>query len=96
METKGKSVPKCEDEKWFTHLALLMDFIIHLNELKMCLQGENQLLCAMFQTITAFKMKLKLWQAQVTANNFMRFNILAKHSPVNSEKYAVLLSILIK
>ena len=32
----------------------------HLNELNMCLQGENQLVCAVFQTITACEMKLKL------------------------------------
>ena len=36
-------------------------------------------------------MKLKLWQAQIKANNFMHFNMLSKHSPVNSEKYAALL-----
>ena len=41
-------------------------------------------------------MKLKLWQAQVMANNFMHFDVLAKHRPVNSEKCAALLSVLIK
>ena len=50
----------------------------------------------MFQTITAFQMKLKLWQAQIKANNVMHFDTLAKHSPVNSEKYAALLFKLIK
>ena len=50
----------------------------------------------MFQTVTEFKMKLKLWQAQAVANNFMHFDVLAKHSPVNSEKYAAVLSVLIK
>jgi len=33
----------------------------------------------MFQTITTFKMKLKLWQHQVIANNCMHFDISAKH-----------------
>lgn len=33
---------------------------------------------------------------QVTANNCMHFYTLAKHSPVNSEKYAVMLCILVK
>ncbi len=73
-----------------------MNLIAHLNELNMYLQGENQLICAMFQTVTEFKMKLNLWQAQAVANNFMHFDVLAKHSPVNSEKYAAVLSILIK
>ena len=30
----------------------------HLNEINMCLQGENQLISAMFQTITTFEVKL--------------------------------------
>ena len=41
-------------------------------------------------------MKLKLWQAQIKANNVMHFDTLAKHSPVNSEKYAALLFKLMK
>jgi len=36
----------------------LVDLATHLNELNMSLQGENQLTCAMFQTIKMFKMKL--------------------------------------
>ena len=62
----------------------------------MRLQGENQLINTMFQTITAFQMKLKLWQSQVKANNFMHFDTLAKHGPVNNEKYAALLFDLIQ
>ena len=62
----------------------------------MHLQGENQLINPMFQTITAFQMKLKLWQAQIKANDFMHFNTLTKHSPVNSKKYAALLFNLIQ
>jgi len=34
--------------------------------------------------------------SEVMANNFRHFDTLAKHSPVNSEKYAAVLSILIK
>ena len=41
-------------------------------------------------------MKLKLWQAQIKANDFMHFNTLTKHSPVNSKKYAALLFNLIQ
>ena len=54
----------------------------------MYLQSEDQLICAMFQTITAFEMKLKLWQTQViTDNNFVNFDMFAKHSPVNSPAF---------
>ena len=89
-------MPDLDDENWLTDLAFLVDLTAHLNELNMCLQGENQLIDSMFQTVTAFQMKLKLWQAQIKANNFMHFNTLAKHSPVNSEKYAALLFDLIQ
>ena len=34
--------------------------------------------------------------AQVMANNCVHFDSLAKHSPVNSEKYTAVLSLLIK
>lgn len=41
---------------WLTDLAFLMDLTMHLNELSVCLQGENNLICAMFQAKTAFEM----------------------------------------
>ena len=54
----------------------------------MYFQSENQLVSAMFQNRTIFKMKLKLCQAHAVANNLIHLDVLAKHSPVNSEKYA--------
>jgi len=48
-------------KKWFTDLAFLVDLAAHLNSLNMCLlQGEYGFICAIFQTIAVFKMKLKL------------------------------------
>lgn len=55
----------------------LVDLTAHLNELNMHLQGENHLICAMYQTITAFKVKLQLRQAEVTANNVVHSDVLA-------------------
>ncbi|KAF0747377.1 general transcription factor II-I repeat domain-containing protein 2B-like [Aphis craccivora] len=49
----------------------------------------------MFQIITAFKLKLKLWQSQVKANNFIYFSVLDKYNPKNSKKYFSLILILI-
>ena len=66
----------------------LVDLTTHLNQVNVHLQGENQLIRAMFQAITALEIKLKLWQAQVMANNFRYFDTLANHTPVNSENYA--------
>ena len=86
MVSKNKFVLELDDENWLTDLAFLVDLTAHLNEINMCLQGENQLINTMFQTITAFQVKLKVWQAQIKTNKFMHFNTLAKHSPVNNEK----------
>ena len=58
----------------------------YLIKLNMRLEGKNQFICAMFQTITTFKMDLKLWQAHVMANNLMHFDVLTTHSFVNSKK----------
>ena len=87
---KNKFVPEFDNENWLIDLAFLVDLTAHLNELNTCLQGENQHTNTMFQTVTAFQTKLKSWQAQIKANDFVHFDTLAKHSPVNSEKYAVL------
>ena len=86
MVSKNKFVLELDDENWLTDLAFLVDLTAHLNEINMYLQGENQLINTMFQTITAFQVKLKVWQAQIKTNKFMHFNTLAKHSPVNNEK----------
>ena len=56
----------------------------------MRLQGENQLVSTMLQTIAAFHVKLKPWQAPMKANDFIHLDMLAKHSPVIGEKYAAL------
>ena len=59
MVSKNKFVPDLDDENWLTDLAFLVDLTAHLNELNMCLQGENQHTNTMFQTVTAFQTKLK-------------------------------------
>ena len=79
--SKNKFVLELDDENWLTDLAFLVDLTTHLSELNMCLQGENQLIKTMFQTIMAFQKKPKSWQAQIKANDFMHFTTLAKHSP---------------
>ena len=48
MESKGKFVTELEDENWLADLAFLVDLTVHLNELDTHLQGENQLIFAMF------------------------------------------------
>ena len=62
-----------DDENWLPGLACLVDLTAHLNELNMHPQGENQFINTMFQTITAYQTKLKLWQVQIKAKNFFEF-----------------------
>jgi hypothetical protein len=78
MESKGKPVIEFEDENWLMDLAFLVDITTHLNELNVRLQGKNKLISNMFQIITAFELKLKLWLSQVKVNNFIYFPVLAK------------------
>lgn len=59
----------------------------------MHVQGGKQPLCVMFQATPVFKIKLKLQPVQVMANTFIHFYMLAKRSPVNSDKHAAVLSI---
>ncbi|KFM79381.1 General transcription factor II-I repeat domain-containing protein 2, partial [Stegodyphus mimosarum] len=81
METKGKSVTEFEDEDW------VVDLTEHLNNLNLRLQGKNQLINNMFQTITAFERKLQFWHNQIKVNDVTYFNTLAAHKPVSCIKY---------
>lgn len=54
-------MPEPKDEKWFTDLAFLVDTTAHLDGLNMHIQGETQLICAIFQIIIVLKLKFKLW-----------------------------------
>ena len=62
----------------------------------MCLQGENQLICIMLQTIATFKMKLNLWQDQVMANNFICLLFWLNTVLWTAEKICIFLPIFIK
>ena len=51
MVSKNEFVLELDDENWITDLAILVYLTTQLNELSMRLQGENQLISTMFQTI---------------------------------------------
>lgn len=70
-------------------LSFLVDLTTHLNESNMCLQGGNQLICATFQTMIAFKMKLKLQQAEVMKNHVMHFHTLANDCSLSCEQQKI-------
>ena len=81
MESKAKLLPELEDEKWLRDWAVLVD-------LTRTPKWES---VALFSILIALKRKVK-----IMANNFLNFDTLVKHSPVDSEKYSTLLSFLIK
>lgn len=66
---KGKFVPEYEGLNWLTELTFLVELTTPVNEINIHLQ--KQLIYAKFQTITVFSKKLKLWQAEVMANNVL-------------------------
>ena len=52
------------DSRWLARLALLADITTHLNALNVKLQGKDILETDMHTYITAFEVKLRLWEAQ--------------------------------
>ncbi|XP_043931708.1 general transcription factor II-I repeat domain-containing protein 2A-like isoform X1 [Protopterus annectens] len=92
MESKGKPVPEFENANWMADLAFLVDITAHLNDLNLCLQGENLLITDMFQIVTAFEVKLKLIHCQIKNSNFIHFQTLSEQSHINTEKYAALIN----
>ncbi|KAG0718983.1 General transcription factor II-I repeat domain-containing protein 2 [Chionoecetes opilio] len=67
--------------QWLARLALLTDITTHLNDLNVKLQGKNILVTDMYSHITAFEVKLRLWEAQLAAGQFMHFPCIAACAP---------------
>ena len=53
------------NESWLLDLAFLVDITSHLNNLNLKLQGKDQLFPSLVNDISAFKMKLKVFIAQL-------------------------------
>lgn len=66
MESKQKSIPELENEKWLTDLAFFCDLTEHLNDLNVKLQGRKQLVTEMRDSVNAFQLKLRLWEGQIS------------------------------
>ncbi|KAG0714166.1 General transcription factor II-I repeat domain-containing protein 2B [Chionoecetes opilio] len=59
--------------QWLARLALLKDITTHLNDINVKLQGKNILVTDMYSHITAFEVKLRLWEAPLAAGQLMHF-----------------------
>ncbi|KAG0714799.1 General transcription factor II-I repeat domain-containing protein 2 [Chionoecetes opilio] len=81
---RQKNLPGADhfsNPQWLARLALLTDITTHLNDLNMNLQGKNILVTDMYSHITAFEVKLRLWEAQLAAGQFMHFPRIAACAP---------------
>ncbi|XP_076069311.1 general transcription factor II-I repeat domain-containing protein 2B-like [Oratosquilla oratoria] len=56
------------DPRWLARLALLMSITAYLNALNMMLQGKYILAADMYAHVTAFEVKLRLWEAQLDSD----------------------------
>ena len=75
------------DLDWLTDLAFLTDFTSHMNKLNLQLQEKGQFINRMYDCITAFVNKLRLWETQLINSNFAHFPNLGLCKPANSDKY---------
>ncbi|XP_076058823.1 general transcription factor II-I repeat domain-containing protein 2-like [Oratosquilla oratoria] len=67
---RQKNLPHADqfsDPRWLARLALLTDIRAHLNALNMMLQGKDILVTGMYAHISAFEVKLRLWEAQLAS-----------------------------
>ncbi|XP_076044814.1 general transcription factor II-I repeat domain-containing protein 2-like [Oratosquilla oratoria] len=81
---RQKNLPHADqfsDPRWLAPLALLTDITSHLNALNMMLQGKDILVTNMYVHITAFEIKLRLWEAQLASGQFVHFLRLADCAP---------------
>lgn len=62
MEEKGKPVLE-----WMQDLAFMVDVTEHLNNLNKQLQGRNKVVTQYYDSTRSFKLKLLLWETQLTS-----------------------------
>ena len=82
-----------ENKEWLNDLSFFVDITEVLAELNFHLQGKDQLCSSMFDWITSFTKKLKLFIAQLKAGKIMHFRSLSereKKFSVNYENYTKL------
>ena len=70
---KGESPDKLCDDNWVQDLAFMVDITWHLNDLNLKLQGKRQVVVSLYDSIKAFKLKLKLWEGQMKNGNLIHF-----------------------
>lgn len=74
MEKKGRPVKELKYKEWVQDLAFMVDITQHLNTLNTTLQGLNRVVTQYYDSISAFKMKLSLWETQLSNGDAAHFS----------------------
>ncbi|XP_077957581.1 general transcription factor II-I repeat domain-containing protein 2-like [Gasterosteus aculeatus] len=73
MEKKGKPVHELKNPEWLQHLAFMVDITEHLNNLNKMLQGRKKVVTQYYDNIRTFKLKLTLWETQLSSGAAAHF-----------------------
>jgi hypothetical protein len=85
MEKKNKIIEELDDEGWISDSAFFVDVTGHLNTLNKELQGKDKLITEMFDSIKAFKVKLRLRENQLRVHNLVHFPHLRSQETIFAE-----------
>ena len=70
--TKNKDCP-LQNSSFLTSLAFLEDFLSHVNNLNLSLQGKATAICSMYKQVLAFRDKCRLLKNHLQKHNFFHF-----------------------
>jgi hypothetical protein len=82
LESYPRKFPELHDEKWNNDLCFLFDITCHLNELNLQLQGKAQLIFEMITALKFFKMKLQLFNSELSRGEMGHFLTCKKYIPL--------------
>ncbi|XP_053878485.1 general transcription factor II-I repeat domain-containing protein 2A-like [Malaclemys terrapin pileata] len=85
MQGKENDFPELKNSTWVCNLTFGVDFLAHVNELNVNLQGKNVFVHKLYSSVTAFKAKLVLFSKQIKDKVFAHFPTL-KYLEVSPEQ----------
>ena len=73
MEKMGSPVRELNCPQWVQDLAFMVDITQRLNNLNKMLQGRRKIVTQYNDSIRAFKLKLSLWETQLSSGETAHF-----------------------